>query len=120
MKATGIVRRIDDLGRIVIPKEIRRSMGIKEGEAMEIFLEDNKVYFEKYDGMTTESWRKEIRKYVEKYRAAISFVTFESDATTVIFNDGRKITVRKSSADDFDMNAALYYAMLAKGYRGIE
>ena len=37
MKATGIVRRIDDLGRIVIPKEIRRSFRIKEGDPLEIF-----------------------------------------------------------------------------------
>ena len=37
MKATGIVRRIDDLGRIVIPKEIRRTMRIREGDPMEIF-----------------------------------------------------------------------------------
>lgn len=37
MKATGIIRRIDDLGRVVIPKEIRRSLGIKEGDPMEIF-----------------------------------------------------------------------------------
>lgn len=37
MKATGIVRSIDDLGRIVIPKEIRRNLGLREGEAMEIF-----------------------------------------------------------------------------------
>lgn len=120
MKATGIVRRIDDLGRIVIPKEIRRSMGIKDGDTMEIFLEDNKVCFEKYDITTTESWRKEIREYVEKNRAAISFVTFENDATTVIFNDGKKITVHKSATDIFDMNAALYYAMIVKGYSGIE
>ena len=37
MKATGIIRRIDDLGRVVIPKEIRRAMRIKEGDALEIF-----------------------------------------------------------------------------------
>ena len=37
MKETGIVRRIDDLGRIVIPKEIRRTLGIKEGDTLEIF-----------------------------------------------------------------------------------
>ena len=37
MQATGIVRRIDDLGRIVIPKEIRRTLRIKEGDALEIF-----------------------------------------------------------------------------------
>ena len=36
MKATGIVRRIDDLGRVVVPKEIRRTMRIREGQAMEI------------------------------------------------------------------------------------
>ena len=39
MKATGIVRRIDDLGRVVIPKEIRRSMGIKEGDPLEMFID---------------------------------------------------------------------------------
>ena len=41
MKATGIVRRIDDLGRIVIPKEIRRMMRIKEGDPLEIFTTPN-------------------------------------------------------------------------------
>lgn len=39
MKATGIVRRIDDLGRIVIPKEIRRSFRIREGDPLEIFTD---------------------------------------------------------------------------------
>ena len=39
MRATGIVRRIDDLGRVVIPKEIRRSMGIKEGDPLEMFID---------------------------------------------------------------------------------
>lgn len=49
MKATGIVRRIDDLGRIVIPKEIRRAMGIHEGEPLEIFIGgDDTICFRKY------------------------------------------------------------------------
>lgn len=48
MKATGIVRRIDDLGRIVIPKEIRRNLGIREGEPLEIFLHEGCVCFKKY------------------------------------------------------------------------
>ena len=39
MKATGIVRRIDDLGRVVIPKEIRRTLRIKEGDPLEIFTD---------------------------------------------------------------------------------
>ncbi len=48
MRATGIVRRVDDLGRVVIPKEIRRSMGIREGEPMEIYLENDAVMFRRY------------------------------------------------------------------------
>ncbi|MBR2717068.1 MAG: AbrB/MazE/SpoVT family DNA-binding domain-containing protein [Oscillospiraceae bacterium] len=49
MKATGIVRRIDDLGRIVIPKEIRRTMRIREGDPLEIYTErDGVVLFKKY------------------------------------------------------------------------
>ena len=51
MRATGIVRRIDDLGRIVIPKEIRKEMRIREGEPLEIFVDKSKnlVCFQKYD-----------------------------------------------------------------------
>ncbi len=49
MKATGIVRRIDDLGRVVIPKEIRRTMRIREGDPLEIFTDkDGVVILKKY------------------------------------------------------------------------
>ncbi len=49
MKATGIVRRIDDLGRVVIPKEIRRTLRIREGDPLEIFTQsDGEVIFKKY------------------------------------------------------------------------
>ena len=49
MKATGIVRRIDDLGRVVIPKEIRRTMRIHEGDPLEIYTSsDGEVIFKKY------------------------------------------------------------------------
>ena len=52
MKATGIVRRIDDLGRVVIPKEIRRTMRIREGDPLEIFTDnDGEVIFKKYSPM---------------------------------------------------------------------
>ena len=50
MKPTGIVRRIDDLGRIVIPKEIRRTCHMREGDPMEIYLgEDGAIILQKYD-----------------------------------------------------------------------
>ena len=49
MKATGIVRRIDDLGRVVIPKEIRRTLRIKEGTPMEIFTDrEGEIILKKY------------------------------------------------------------------------
>ena len=52
MKATGVVRRIDELGRIVIPKEIRKTLRIKEGENLEIFIDDKEnVVLKKYSLM---------------------------------------------------------------------
>ena len=52
MKATGIVRRIDDLGRVVIPQEIRRTMRIRDGDPLEIYTEkDGDVIFKKYSPM---------------------------------------------------------------------
>ena len=53
MKSTGIVRRIDDLGRIVIPREIRRTLHIKEGDPFEILVDDDgKVIFAKYQPLS--------------------------------------------------------------------
>ena len=48
MKSTGIVRRIDDLGRIVIPKELRRTFNIADGDPMEIFVDGNRIVLRKY------------------------------------------------------------------------
>jgi transcriptional pleiotropic regulator of transition state genes len=53
MKATGIVRKIDDLGRIVIPKEIRKTRGIKEGDPVEIFVDGDCIVLRKYE---PETW----------------------------------------------------------------
>lgn len=49
MKSTGIVRRIDDLGRLVIPKEIRKMHKMKEGDSIEIYLDNNVICIKKYD-----------------------------------------------------------------------
>lgn len=55
MKATGIIRRIDDLGRIVIPETIRQQLGIKEGQPMELFLDESGgVTFRKYVPQTED------------------------------------------------------------------
>ncbi|MCU7380825.1 AbrB/MazE/SpoVT family DNA-binding domain-containing protein [Clostridiales Family XIII bacterium ASD5510] len=49
MKCTGIVRRLDDLGRVVIPKELRRIMQIDEGDAIEIYTDADKLVLKKYE-----------------------------------------------------------------------
>lgn len=51
MRTTGITRRIDELGRVVIPKEIRRTMRLREGEEMEIFVEENGIVFKKFSSV---------------------------------------------------------------------
>jgi len=67
MKATGIVRRIDDLGRIVIPKEIRRTLRIREGDPLEIFTQkDGEVIFKKYSPIG------EIGPYALEYAETLS------------------------------------------------
>ena len=58
MKATGIVRRIDDLGRVVIPKEIRRQMGIREGDPLEIFTNDDSICLKKFHPYGEKDWNK--------------------------------------------------------------
>lgn len=53
MRATGIIRRVDDLGRVIIPKEIRRNCGIREGDPLEIYVDpvDKTVCFRRYTPM---------------------------------------------------------------------
>ena len=71
MKATGIVRRIDDLGRVVIPKEIRRTMRIREGDPLEIFTEsDGTVIFKKYSPIG------ELGEFARQYAEALSKASF--------------------------------------------
>lgn len=51
MKETGVLRRIDELGRIVIPKEIRKKLKIREGDSVDIFIENNNIILQKYSAM---------------------------------------------------------------------
>ena len=53
MVNTGLVRKIDELGRIVVPKEIRRSLGIKDGEEMEIYIDESSIILKKFQRLLT-------------------------------------------------------------------
>lgn len=77
MKATGIVRRIDDLGRVVIPKEIRRTMRIREGDPLEIYTDkDGEVIFKKYSPMgELSSFATQMSETLSKTSGATVIVT---------------------------------------------
>ena len=62
MRATGIVRRIDDLGRVVIPKEIRRNLHLKEGDPLELFVDHDNVVFRKYSFFAMEDYPKKLER----------------------------------------------------------
>ncbi|AJS61693.1 stage V sporulation protein T [Paenibacillus sp. IHBB 10380] len=83
MKATGIVRRIDDLGRVVIPKEIRRTLRIREGDPLEIFVDrDGEVILKKYSPIgELGDFAKE---YAESLYEGTGHITIISDRDTFI------------------------------------
>lgn len=83
MKATGIVRRIDDLGRIVIPKEIRRTLRIREGDPLEIFVDrDGEVILKKYSPIgELADFAKE---YADSLHETVGHIALISDRDAVI------------------------------------
>lgn len=78
MKATGIVRRIDDLGRVVIPKEIRRTLRIREGDPLEIFTDrDGEVILKKYSPIS------ELGQFASEYAETL----YETLGTPALISD---------------------------------
>lgn len=110
MKATGIVRRIDDLGRVVIPKEIRRTMRINEGDPLEIFVDGKTIMLKKYQP-STEELAEECAKFVDKVRNNIASIGCYGDTTTVVLKTGKTATVVKHHSDTYDINVAVCYAL---------
>jgi AbrB family transcriptional regulator (stage V sporulation protein T) len=92
MKATGMVRRIDELGRIVIPKEIRRNLRMKEGEQLEIFTEDNEtVVLKKYSQV------ERLSHYAEAYALAVGKAT----GSLCLITDNEKVVSVSTSAKKY-------------------
>ncbi|MBE0465990.1 MAG: stage V sporulation protein T [Candidatus Desulforudis sp.] len=87
MKATGIVRRIDDLGRVVIPKEIRRTLRIREGDPLEIFVDrDGEVILKKYSPIgELGDFAKE---YADSLYEATGHIACIADRDTIIAASG--------------------------------
>lgn len=103
MKATGIVRRIDDLGRVVIPKEIRRTLRIREGDPLEIFTDrDGEVILKKYSPIgELGDFAKE---YVESLNQSLGHISCVADKDSIIAVAGaaKKEYLDKSISTDLE------------------
>lgn len=86
MKATGIVRRIDDLGRVIIPKEIRRSLRIREGDPLEIYVEDDTIIYKKYHPIGSLS--SSVGKFAQVLESLSSHAVLITDRDSVVAVSG--------------------------------
>lgn len=86
MKTTGIIRRIDELGRIVIPKELRKNLKIKNGDSLEIFLEGDDIILKKFSPM--ESLESVSSKYADSFNQVIKHNIIITDKNKVIAASG--------------------------------
>lgn len=130
MKATGIVRRIDDLGRVVIPKEIRRTLRIREGDPLEIFTDrEGEVILKKYSPIGELG--DFAREYVESLHQSIGHISCVADKDTIIAVAGgtKKEFADKAVSSDLEMimegkktvvanknqNGARFYDIVSEG-----
>lgn len=86
MEASGIVRRVDDLGRIVIPKEIRSNLRIKSGECLEIYTVDDKIFLKKQDMIS--KYTDYFEKMLEAFSKTLKINILLTDTDKVIFGLG--------------------------------
>jgi len=113
MKATGIVRRIDDLGRVVIPKEIRRTMRIREGDPLEIYTDhEGEVIFKKYSPI--EELAETATHYAEALNKAcnLSVIIVDRDIAVACSGMPKKDVLEHKISSDIDgiINARQLYS----------
>lgn len=103
MKATGIVRRIDDLGRVVIPKEIRRTLRIREGDPLEIYTDRNgEVIFKKYSPIS------ELSSFANQTAIALNnsigkpIIISDKDTIVAVSGISKKDIIDKRISEDID------------------
>lgn len=117
MKATGIVRRIDDLGRVVIPKEIRRTLRLREGDPLEIFVGDNgEVMLKKYS--TVGDIGELANDYVRSIGRKFGHLVCICDMDTVIATYNKGTWVGKNISDKLRSFLEIGKSRLLSGWNG--
>lgn len=92
MKATGMIRKIDELGRIVIPKEIRNNLKIRDNESMEIYIEDDKMILKKYNKLLS---------YEEKSKELINIFDKIFNLNILVVDLSKVLLSTKNKKDEF-------------------
>lgn len=87
MKATGMIRRMDELGRVVIPKEIRRTMHLKEGEELEIYAQEEGLFLKKYSAVG--NLEDSAEGYVRVVERLVGNVVFVADTERLLVGVGK-------------------------------
>ena len=101
MKQTGVTRKIDELGRIVIPKEIRKNLNIRNGEDVSIFVKDNMIFLKKYERALTI---KEIsQKYINAFKKINDDVVLISDKNSIISSSNLEYIDKKIDTKIFNL-----------------
>ena len=118
MKATGIVRRIDELGRVVIPKEIRRTLRIKEGDPLEIFTDRDELTLKKYSPIATlEGFSEATAKSLNQLSGKLAVIC-DTDGVLHASGEGKKELEVKLLSPEMDKvlrERRTYIANLAEG-----
>ena len=101
MKATGIVRRIDELGRVVIPKEIRRTLRIREGDPLELFTDRDELMLKKYSPIASvERFAEGTAKSLHEQSGYLAAIT-DNDVVLAAAGTGKKGLVGKTVSEKF-------------------
>lgn len=118
MKSTGIVRRLDDLGRIVIPKEIRKSLKFMEGDALELFVKNNSLILKKYDN--SDEIAQNCANWVDQHQRQIISVSMVNNTTICVFKtdngEFKSASAIHNHFDKFDINVAICYCAKKVGF----
>ena len=118
MKATGIVRRIDELGRVVIPKEIRRTLRLKDGDPLEIFTDRDELMLKKYSPIATlEKFSEGTTKSLGDLSGCLAIIC-DTDEILYASGEGRKEFAKKHVSRQLEnimKDRRSYVANLAEG-----
>lgn len=118
MKATGIVRRIDELGRVVIPKEIRSTLRLKSGDPLEIFTDRDELMLKKYSPIASvERFAEATAKSLNEQSGYLSAIT-DTDAVLSAYGQGKRSVVSKTISEALTevlKSRRSYFASLAEG-----